>query len=89
MSFMDTDPAPGGPGAPPSSGPGAAAAPVPPGVAVAHPLARSDSPRWRMLPVQEQDRAIPVVNRVSSGINIPVTHYPAHGNHQPAGEGVV
>ena len=39
---------------------------------------------WRMLPVEERDKNIPVVNRVSSGIHIPVTHYPAHA-HQPAG----
>ena len=79
MAFMDTTDLgtghAGHPGHPSAPGPG-------------H---RTDSPRipagptpWRMLPVEERDKAIPVVNRVSSGIHIPVTHYPAHP--QPAGK---
>ena len=79
MAFMDTS----------DSGAGHASQPGHPSAAAAgH---RTDSPRipagpnpWRMLPVEERDKAIPVVNRVSSGIHIPVTHYPAHP--QPAGK---
>ncbi len=53
---------------------------------------RTDSPRVGvenrairvMVPVEERDRQIPVVqNRVSSGIHIPIQHYPAHP--QPGG----
>lgn len=85
MSFMETGDSPAAAPHPAAGGggvPGSAAwepAGLPPG-----PPGRTDSPRWRMLPVQERDKHIPVVNRVSSGIHIPVTHYPAHA-HQPAG----